>query len=37
MIQLQLFYDTKMPDKQLVLCIIRADFDNSNLILANQV
>jgi len=35
--RLRLFYDTKRLDKQLVLCIMKADFDNSNLILANRV
>ena len=35
--QLRLFYDTKSLDKQLNLCILNVDFDNSSLILANRV
>jgi len=37
MIRLRLFYDTKMLDKQLNLCTINADFENSNPILVNLV
>jgi len=37
MMRLRLFYDTKRLDKQFNLRIMKADFDNSNLILANQV
>jgi len=37
MMRLGLFYDTKRLDKQLNLCIMNVDFDNSSLILANRV